>query len=590
MSFSDKYPPPFDRTVDEYRAWKRDFELWQSITEAPKIKQGVLLSLRLDKVTRDEVCEAVSNADLVTEGGVKKVLDQLDKIFIRDKKLTAFEAYEHFESYERPGKLPITEYVKEFQKRLKKVENDGTKIADHILAYRLIKSAKLSENQLQILKATAEMTYEAMTSQMKKIFISDKAVTSVKEEKVKEEQLEEVSFYGRSLRRQENKGSSEDKGELGHKQRSNVKGEKRKYHKKRGKNPLDQFGNVTRCINCNSINHLIEACPDITKVERSLFLQDSDIDSEDESGTIFEINHVYPTNDNFCEDHKSLSSSQMRNSAILDSGAPMNVCGKSWLHQYISSLSDREKKLIVRGNSKNKFKFGCGTIFSALENVIIPAKIGNKEYEINTDVVKGDIPLLFGKEAMNKTEATLNCKNDTLTILGQTVSLEIARTGHYMFPLRDGPYSETEEKVSMYKRSKKPNLRNHKGQSWEFIYPPPQIWSPTKRCFGCGVLGHIYKYCGMYRKRYRQVWSKNQLSNPLKFNGFKYRREFFNGICYRCKERGHKANYCLNKVVCHICEEKGHKAKYCPNYDIICYKCSEIGHKGKLCSKQYIIR
>ena len=90
MSFSDKYPPPFDRTVDEYRAWKRDVELWQSITEAPKTKQGVLLSLRLDKLTRDEVCEAVSNADLITEGGAKKVLDQLDEIFIGDKKTHSF--------------------------------------------------------------------------------------------------------------------------------------------------------------------------------------------------------------------------------------------------------------------------------------------------------------------------------------------------------------------------------------------------------------------------------------------------------------------------------------------------------------------
>ena len=447
MSFSDKYPPPFDRTVDEYRAWKRDFELWQSITEAPKIKQGVLLSLRLDKVTRDEVCEAVSNADLVTEGGVKKVLDQLDKIFIRDKKLTAFEAYEHFESYERPGKLPITEYVKEFQKRLKKVENDGTKIADHILAYRLIKSAKLSESQLAILKATTDdMTYEAVSTQLKKISISKDTITTVKEQKIKEEPSEDTVLYGRPFRKQKYRGASNYKSEFNNQEQNNVKKGKKSL-KKRGKNPLDQYGRVTRCIHCESINHWIKDCPDMSNQEKSMFVEnaerdsddsESDVDSEEShenEGPVFKVNHATAQTENFYDPIKVTLSCKTMSSAVLDCGAPKTVCGRLWLLQYIDGLSESDKNKVVHRKSKNIFKFGCGTKYPAYENVSLPALLGSKEVIIDTDVVEGDIPLLFGKEAMKKAGVNLDCKNDTLEILGETVNLEVTESGHYALPL-----------------------------------------------------------------------------------------------------------------------------------------------------------
>ena len=173
-NFSDEYPPPFNRNVDDYRSWKRDFALWQSITETDKKKQGALLTLRLDKITRDEVYEDLSNEDITTEQGTQKVLCHLDIIFKQDEKLTAFKCYESFENYQRPSTVSITEYCKEFHRRLKTVKDDGTSVADHILAYKLIKSAQLNENQTQLLKATTkDMSYKEVMKQLQKIFKSD---------------------------------------------------------------------------------------------------------------------------------------------------------------------------------------------------------------------------------------------------------------------------------------------------------------------------------------------------------------------------------------------------------------------------------
>ena len=442
-TFTDKYPPPFDRDTDDYKSWKRDFELWQSITESPKAKQGVLVSLRLDKVTRDEVCDEITNAELITEQGVQKVIEKLDKIFKPDPKLTAYEAYENFETYKRQSNVSITEFCKEFEARLKKVTDDGTKIADHILAYRLIKSAQLSDSQIHLMKATtSEMTYKEVSTQLKKIFKSNLNAACIKEENIKVEPYEQSTHYGGQFRKSNfKKGSANKKFEN---QRFDKK-DKKKSLKKRGKNPLDQYGRVTRCIHCESINHWIKDCPDMTSEDRSLFLekirlesnsdQDSSDEDDEEKGPIFEVNHATAGTENFYDPIKVTLSCKTMSSAVLDCGAPKTVCGRLWLLQYIEGLSGSDRSKIIHKKSKNVFKFGCGTKYPAYECVMLPAKFGSKEVMIETDVVEGDIPLLFGKEAMKKAGANLDCKNDTLRILGETLNLEVTESGHYALPL-----------------------------------------------------------------------------------------------------------------------------------------------------------
>ena len=44
------------------------------------------------------------------------------------------ECYEKFETYRRPENLSMNEYLSEFQRRLKKVEAGGSKLADPVLA------------------------------------------------------------------------------------------------------------------------------------------------------------------------------------------------------------------------------------------------------------------------------------------------------------------------------------------------------------------------------------------------------------------------------------------------------------------------
>ena len=296
-SFTDRAPPPFDSKVDVYTKWKNKFTLWQSITDVAKAKQGGLLVLRLDDATQEAVLELVTHEEIKEEDGAKKVLDKLDVIFDIDTSLTAYQAYEEFESYRRPVNLSIAEYCSEFQRKLAKVKNSGTTLAEHIIAYRLLKSANLSETEEQLVKATtATMTNDDMTKQLKKVFNSTLASGMSKSEgevKIKEEPIENETLYGgtyrsyrtgppRSDRRdnrdyneqrdgyQFNNRRSERGGNRGYSdQRSNIRWstgsdnrDTKDQKKQRGRNPLDIYGKVTRCDICDSINHWRIACPD----------------------------------------------------------------------------------------------------------------------------------------------------------------------------------------------------------------------------------------------------------------------------------------------------------------------------------------
>ena len=85
----------------------------------------------------------------------------------------------------------------------------------------------------------------------------------------------------------------------------------RKLPIKRGKNPLDRYGNPTKCAICHSINHWTQNCSDResqnTYVGNEVVLHQSDYDNPNEL--------------------KNLTS-EIWSSALLDCGASKTVCGK----------------------------------------------------------------------------------------------------------------------------------------------------------------------------------------------------------------------------------------------------------------------
>ena len=70
------------------------------------------------------------------------------------------------------------------------------------------------------------------------------------------------------------------------------------------------------------------------------------------------------------------------NGAVLDSGCTQAACGKTWLSNYIDSLTDADKAKVTEGKSDIVFKLADVKLFISLKPVIISAKIDSKYIKI----------------------------------------------------------------------------------------------------------------------------------------------------------------------------------------------------------------
>ena len=208
-AFNDKTPPAFNRLSDDYSKWKKKFNIWKTITDLDKRKQGGNLILRLDDTTQEQVLELITEEEICSAEGADKILQKLDTLFKKDETLTAYRAYEDFESYKRPREIAIAEYLNEFEKRWNKTKANGTALSENVLAYRLLRSANLTRHDEQLVIATiTEFKFESMKDQLKKVVrgMGNGGNLDFNSISIKEEPTESDTFYGNTSRGSRGRG------------------------------------------------------------------------------------------------------------------------------------------------------------------------------------------------------------------------------------------------------------------------------------------------------------------------------------------------------------------------------------------------
>ena len=109
--------------------------------------------------------------DLTDDQGVKKLIEKLDSLYLEDINQSAYAAYESFEMYRRPKDMNMKEFLNSFECLYNKLKVYQMELPDGVLAYRVLKSANLSEENEKLARATiTTLTYKSMTEQLKKIF------------------------------------------------------------------------------------------------------------------------------------------------------------------------------------------------------------------------------------------------------------------------------------------------------------------------------------------------------------------------------------------------------------------------------------
>ena len=116
------------------------------------------------------------------------------------------------------------------------------------------------------------------------------------------------------------------------------------------------------------------------------------------------------------DDQSILLLSESLNKALLDTGAPITVCGTSWLEAYEDSLSPLQRKECIQHPSEKTFRFGDGCSMKAEFMKKLPITICGKSFSLETHVVNNDLPLLLSQDSMKKAKCVIDLENDKIWI------------------------------------------------------------------------------------------------------------------------------------------------------------------------------
>jgi hypothetical protein len=147
-----------------YETWKNKIEMWKLVTDLKSDKQALAVSLSLTGNAR-EVAMEVAAADLAKEVGMKTLIENLDKVFLRYDKDKAYEAYKNFDTFSKSENMSMSEYIVEFDKRYNQSKKYEITLPEAVLAFRLLDKANLTLSEKQLaLTASSDVKYATMKS------------------------------------------------------------------------------------------------------------------------------------------------------------------------------------------------------------------------------------------------------------------------------------------------------------------------------------------------------------------------------------------------------------------------------------------
>ena len=145
--------PPVLINVDNIDSWLHDLEIWRCVTGLDKKQQGPIIYLSLPEKIKQS-CRDLKIPALNNDNGLDLLVDKLEKLYVKDSKTTTYLAYEKFESFQRPVNMTIQDYLNEFERLYNDIMRFKIELPSAVLAYRLLKSANLSEEKQQLARAT----------------------------------------------------------------------------------------------------------------------------------------------------------------------------------------------------------------------------------------------------------------------------------------------------------------------------------------------------------------------------------------------------------------------------------------------------
>ena len=180
---------------NSYETRLKEIEIWKPYTDVPIEKQGPAIILTLEGKAHETVLE-LDIENISGANGSKNIVAKLDTLYLKDKAQVAYEAYDKFDQFQRGPEMTMKDFIIEFERLHCKTKSHGATMSDDIMAYRLLKSANISNEHQQLARATmGDLKYENIKSQLNKIFGDQATASTSSDFQVKVETINEATAY-----------------------------------------------------------------------------------------------------------------------------------------------------------------------------------------------------------------------------------------------------------------------------------------------------------------------------------------------------------------------------------------------------------
>ena len=136
---------------EDYDDFKKQLAAWEIVTKLEKKDRGVHVALSLPskghKSVRKKVFEDLTLMDMTKEEGLKELTNYMDSLFSKDDLAECWTLYVEFDDCVRKEDQTMCKYISNFDDAYKKIAKQGVVIPSLILAFKLLKGAKLNEDE-----------------------------------------------------------------------------------------------------------------------------------------------------------------------------------------------------------------------------------------------------------------------------------------------------------------------------------------------------------------------------------------------------------------------------------------------------------
>ena len=144
-----------------YELFKNDILAWEAVTELHKSKQGLVLALALPDddscQLRSKLFDKHSVADLNKDAGLKTVIAFLDEQLGKDDLADKLIKFGEFDDYKQTTES-VSDFIGKFEQFYNRMVKGGTEYSSDILAYKLIRSAKLTDTEKMLVLSGVDYT------------------------------------------------------------------------------------------------------------------------------------------------------------------------------------------------------------------------------------------------------------------------------------------------------------------------------------------------------------------------------------------------------------------------------------------------